>query len=61
MRKKKTKTSRREWTKADLRTLRANARRKRAALIARMLRRSEGATRQKAFSEGISLAFRRAA
>ena len=49
-------TTRRPWTPEQVRTLKTLARRKtRAARIARTLRRSEGATRQKAFSIGVSL------
>jgi hypothetical protein len=47
---------RRAWTTADVNKLKTLARRKTAAAkIARTLRRSEGATRQKAFSMGLSL------
>jgi hypothetical protein len=47
---------RRAWAIADVRTLKAAAKRKApAARIARSLKRTEGATRQKAFSLGISL------
>ena len=47
---------RREWTPEHVRTLKALARKKtQAARIAKTLKRSEGATRQKAFSMGISL------
>jgi hypothetical protein len=47
---------RRSWTPADLKTLRTLARKKtRADRIARTLKRTEGATRQKAFSVGVSL------
>jgi len=47
---------RRVWTTADVRTLRKQAKKKkRAASIARTLKRTEGATRQKAFSLGLSL------
>jgi hypothetical protein len=50
------KLKRRAWTAADVRTLKAGAKRKtRAATIARALKRTEGATRQKAFSMGLSL------
>jgi len=46
----------RAWTKGDVRELKALARQKtRAGKIARSLKRTEGATRQKAFSLGISL------
>ena len=47
---------RRSWTPADVKTVRALARKKtHAARIAKSLKRSEGATRQKAFSMGLSL------
>jgi NADH:ubiquinone oxidoreductase subunit len=47
---------RRQWTKDDIRELKASARQKTpAGKIARSLKRTEGATRQKAFSLGISL------
>jgi hypothetical protein len=47
---------RRVWTAADVRELKAGARKKIVAgKIARALKRSEGATRQKAFSLGLSL------
>jgi hypothetical protein len=50
------KLKRRPWTTAHVRTLKTLAKRnKRAASIARTLRRSEGATRQKAFTIGLSL------
>jgi hypothetical protein len=50
------KSKRRAWTKDQVRTLKALAKRKRrAASIARTLKRTEGATRQKAFSIGLSL------
>ena len=52
---KKAKT-RRTWTAEHIRTLKKMARqRKRASHIAKALKRTEGATRQKAFSMGISL------
>jgi hypothetical protein len=48
-------TKRRAWT-VQVRELKAMARKKTpAARIAKKLRRSEGATRQKAFSLGVSL------
>jgi hypothetical protein len=48
--------SRRTWTPAQIRTLKALSKKKtRAVSIARTLRRTEGATRQKAFSLGLSL------
>jgi hypothetical protein len=47
---------RRTWTPADVRTLKSLARKKtRAGKIAKTLKRTEGATRQKAFSLGVSL------
>jgi hypothetical protein len=50
------KSKRRAWTKDEVRTLKAHAKKKkRAASIARTLKRTEGATRQKAFSIGLSL------
>ena len=50
------KTKRREWTKQDVRELKTLARQKTpAGRIARSLKRTEGATRQKAFSLNVSL------
>ena len=50
------KLKRRAWTKADVRTLKTLAKKKaRASSIARTLKRTEGATRQRAFSMGLSL------
>jgi len=47
---------RRAWSSADVRNLKAMARRKiSASKISKTLRRTEGATRQKAFSIGLSL------
>ena len=47
---------RRAWTTSDVRDLKAMARKKTpAGKIAKKLRRSQGATRQKAFSIGLSL------
>ena len=47
---------RRAWTADELRDLKTMARKKTpAGRIAKKLRRSEGATRQKAFSIGLSL------
>jgi hypothetical protein len=44
------------WTSRELRELKTLARKKtKASQIARKLRRTEGATRQKAFSIGLSL------
>ena len=49
------KITRREWTKSDVRELKSLAREVPAKKIARKLRRSEGAVRQKAFVLGTSL------
>jgi hypothetical protein len=47
---------RRDWTSANVRELKSLARKKTPApKIARMIKRTEGATRQKAFSLGVSL------
>ena len=47
---------RRAWTSVQLRTLKRMARKKtKASQIAKKLRRTEGATRQKAFEIGVSL------
>ena len=47
---------RRAWTSAQVRELKSLARKKTPARkIAKSLKRSEGATRQKAFSMGLSL------
>jgi hypothetical protein len=52
----KRKKKRRAWTSSELRELKKMARKKkRASQIAKKLRRTEGATRQKAFSIGLSL------
>jgi hypothetical protein len=52
----KRKKKRRAWTSSELRELKAMARKKtKASRIAKKLRRTEGATRQKAFSIGLSL------
>jgi hypothetical protein len=49
-------SKRREWTPEHERTLKALAKKKtHAARIAKTLKRTEGATRQKAFSLGVSL------
>jgi hypothetical protein len=51
-----TKSKRRAWTKEHVQTLKTMARKKtHAASIAKTLKRSEGATRQKAFALGLSL------
>jgi hypothetical protein len=49
-------SKRRAWTKTDVRELKSLAREKTPARkIARALKRTEGATRQKAFQIGVSL------
>ncbi len=48
-------TKRKAWTDSDLRTLKKMARKEPAKKIAKTLHRTEGATRQKALTEGISL------
>jgi len=53
------KITRREWTKSDVRQLKSLAKKVPARQIARKLRRSEGAVRQKAFVLGTSLGTRR--
>ena len=54
------KTKRRAWTIADIRMLKALARaRTKTTVIARKLKRSEGATRQQAFQFGVSLGVHR--
>ena len=47
--------ARRPWSKDDIRLLKSAARKEPVAKIAKALKRTEGATRQKAQSEGISL------
>jgi hypothetical protein len=50
------KSKRISWTTEHVRTLKALAKKKtRVGIIARTLKRTEGATRQKAFSLGVSL------
>jgi hypothetical protein len=50
------KSKRRAWTSEQVRTLKTLAKKKQpAAGIAKALKRTEGATRQKAFSMGLSL------
>ena len=54
------KTKLRPWTKEDIRTLKALAREKvKTTVIARKLKRSVGATRQKAMHLGVALGVRR--
>ena len=49
-------SKRRTWRPGHVRTLKSLAKKKKhAASIAKVLKRSEGATRQKAFSMGLSL------
>jgi hypothetical protein len=49
-------SKRREWTPTDVKTLKTLAKKKtQAGRIAKTLKRTEGATRQKAFSLGLSL------
>jgi len=49
-------SKRRSWTSLDMRTLKTLACKKtQASSIARTLKRTEGATRQKEFSLGLSL------
>lgn len=53
-------SKRRSWTKDDVRELKSLAKQKLpTAKIARALKRTEGATRQKAYSLGVSLDSRR--
>jgi hypothetical protein len=50
------KSKRQAWTSEQIRTLKTLAKRKKTAgSIAQTLKRTEGATRQKAFSIGLSL------
>jgi hypothetical protein len=52
----KSKKKRRAWTAGEVRDLKSMARKKTtASQIAKKLKRTEGATRQKAFSIGLSL------
>ena len=52
-------SKRRSWTAADVRELKSAARKgTRARKIAKVLKRTEGPTRQKAFSLGLSLDLR---
>ena len=54
------KSKRREWTKEDVRELKALAKQKTpAAKIAKSLKRTVGATRQHAFKLGVSFDSRR--
>ena len=51
--------SRRPWSKDDVRLLKGMARKEPAAKIAKALKRTEGATRQKAMSIGVSVSMTR--
>jgi hypothetical protein len=51
--------ARRQWSKEDVRLLKSAARKEPAAKIAKALKRTEGATRQMAKSERISLSMPR--
>jgi hypothetical protein len=51
--------ARRPWSKEDIRLLKSMARKEPAAEIAKALRRTEGATRQKAKTERISISMTR--
>jgi len=54
------KVARREWTKDDIKELKAHSKGKTSvAKIAKQTKRTEGALRQKALSLGISLGHRR--
>ena len=55
---RKKKRSIQPWTATDLKTLRKQAGRSGAASIAKQLKRTEGAVRQKAGSLGVSLRLR---
>jgi hypothetical protein len=58
----KTTKKRRAWTSTDVKSLKVMAAKMtKASRIAKTLKRSEGATRQKAFAMGLSLDSRRAA
>lgn len=57
--KTKAKSKRINWSAADVKLLKSQARRLPAARIARELKRSEAAVRYKAQSLGVSLALRR--
>jgi hypothetical protein len=52
---KKTAPIRRPWSKSDVRVLKSMARKEPVAKIAKVLKRTEGATRQKATVIGLSL------
>ena len=48
-------SARRPWSKEDVKTLKGMARKEPASKIAKSLKRTEGATRQKATALGVSL------
>jgi hypothetical protein len=52
---KKTAPIRRPWSKEDVRVLKSMARKEPVAKIAKALKRTDGATRQKATAIGLSL------
>jgi hypothetical protein len=56
---KKKAPSRRPWSKEDVRLLKSVARKEPASKIAKALKRTEGATRQKAMNIGVSLSMTR--
>jgi hypothetical protein len=57
---KKRRATRRGWSRKDLSDMRSLAKKKTPArAIARQLKRSEGAVRQKAYAAGISLSLRK--
>jgi hypothetical protein len=57
---KKTKLTRKSWSKADDAAIRKHSRTKtRADQVAKLLKRSEGAVRQRAFGLGIPLGHQR--
>nr|CUT16764.1 hypothetical protein CDS [Bradyrhizobium sp.] len=57
---KKTKVIRREWTKADIKDLKAHSKARTPVVkIAKMTKRSEGALRQKALVLGFGLGHQR--
>jgi hypothetical protein len=52
-------SARRPWSKDDVRVLKRMARKEPASKIAKALKRTEGATRQKATSIGVSVSMTR--
>jgi hypothetical protein len=60
MAKKSKRVARREWSKGDLKELKAHSRQKTpVTVIAKSMKRSEGALRQKALGLGLPLGHRR--